>query len=80
MARDFGIQHAWIEMGLVQDDIVIRCSFKIIQGPTSLAHTCLQCPNRRIVAIIQTVSGCDELTVHIMHPQGLGVRYIGSHH
>ena len=80
MARDFGIRHAWTEMGLAQDDIVSRCSFKIIQGPTSLAHTCLLCPNRGIVARIQTICGCDESAVHLMRPQGLGIRYIGSHH
>ena len=50
------------------------------QGPTSLAHVFLLCPNRRIVAKIQTGSGYDESAVHLMRPQGLGVWYIGSHH
>ena len=80
MARDFGIRHAWTEMGLAQDDIDSRCSFKIIQGPTSLAYTCLLYPNRGIVARIQTICGCDESAEHLMRPQGLGVRYIRSHH
>ena len=55
-------------MGLAQDDIVSPCSFKIIQGPTSLAHTCLLCFNRGIVARIQTICGCDESAVHLMRP------------
>ena len=67
-------------MGLAQDDIVSRRLFKVIQGPTNLAHICLLCPNRRIVAKIQTVCGCDESAVHLIRPQGLGVWYIGSHH
>ena len=69
MARGFGIRHAWTEMGLAQDDIVSRCSFKIIQGPTSLAHIFLLCPNRRIIAIIQTVCGCDDSAVHFVTPR-----------
>ena len=73
MAEGYGIWHALIEMGRARDDIVGRRSFKTIRGPTSLAHVCLLCPNRRIVARIQTICGCDESAVHLMRPQGLGV-------
>ena len=80
MAEGYGIRHALTEMGQARDDIVGRHPFKTIRGPTSLAHICLLCPNRQIVAIIQAVCGCDESTLYLMRSQGLGVWYIGSHH